>query len=146
MCAKRACSWMATRLQPAAAEAAAKRDGWTLGLELPPKLTISQWADAKRMIAQGTGPEPGRWRTDRTPYLREPMDSINDASVAVVVLMMSSQVGKSEVLVNAACYFIGNRLLLASNHQQVPLPSALAKFFNCLQPRRRLRQLPAARS
>ena len=45
---------------------------------------MSQWADAKRMIAQGTGPEPGRWRTDRTPYLREPMDTANDPDVDVV--------------------------------------------------------------
>jgi phage terminase large subunit GpA-like protein len=83
-----------------------ERDGWHLGLELPPKQTVSQWADAKRYIAAGTGPEAGRWRTDRTPYLRGPMDALADADIETVVLMMSSQVGKTEVLINAACYFI----------------------------------------
>lgn len=80
--------------------------GWRLGLELPPRQTVSQWADARRTIAQGTGPWPGRWRTDRTPYLREPMDVVGDPDTEVVVLMMSSQVGKTEVLVNVNGYFI----------------------------------------
>lgn len=81
--------------------------GWHLGLELPPQQTISQWADAHRIIAQGTGPEPGRWRTDRTPYLREAMDAFCDPDTELVVLKMSSQVGKTEVLLNAALYYVG---------------------------------------
>jgi phage terminase large subunit GpA-like protein len=80
--------------------------GWHMGLELPPRQTISQWADAKRQIARGTGPEPGRWRTDRTPYLREPMDAPADPDIEIVVLKMSSQVGKTEVLINALGYYI----------------------------------------
>lgn len=92
--------------EPAVVHHARHRDGWSLGLELPPKQTVSQWADAKRMIAQGTGPEPGRWRTDRTPYLREPMDSMSDPDIETVVLMMSSQVGKTEVLLNVAGYYV----------------------------------------
>lgn len=81
-------------------------DGWRLGFQLPPKQTVSQWADAKRMVAQGTGPEPGRWRTDRTPYLREPMDSVCDPDTEITVLKMSSQVGKTEVVINVAGFFI----------------------------------------
>ena len=80
--------------------------GWRLGLELPPRLTVSQWADGHRYIAAGTGPEPGRWRTDRTPYAREPMDVFNDPDVDTVVLKWSSQVAKTEVLINVAAYFI----------------------------------------
>lgn len=85
---------------------ATPRTGWELGLDLPPRQTVSQWADAKRMIAQGTGPEPGRWRTDRTPYLREPMDAVGDPDVETCVFMMSSQVGKTEILLNVAGYYI----------------------------------------
>lgn len=80
--------------------------GWRLGLELPPRLTVSQWADAHRYIAAGTGPEPGRWRTDRTPWTREAMDAFNDPDVDTVVLKWSSQVAKTEVFVNVAGYFI----------------------------------------
>lgn len=80
--------------------------GWRLGLELPPRLTISQWSDAHRYIAAGTGPEPGRWRSDRTPYVREPMDAFNDPDVTYVVLKWSSQVAKTEVLMNTTAYYI----------------------------------------
>lgn len=81
-------------------------DGWSQGFELPPDRTVSEWADECRVIAQGTSPEPGRWRTDRLPLLREVMDSITDPSVHTLVLFCSSQVAKTEVLMNIAGYFI----------------------------------------
>lgn len=84
----------------------AKACGWRLGFELPPRRTVSQWADEERIIARGTGPEPGRWRTDRLPLLREPMDSVHDANVDVSVWMCSSQAAKTEGLINIAGYYI----------------------------------------
>ncbi len=83
-------------------------DGWCGGLQMPPRQTVSEWADAHRMIAQGTGPEPGRWRTDRTPYLREFMDSMADPAVDTVVGKMSSQVGKTEGIFNGIAYYIAH--------------------------------------
>ena len=80
--------------------------GWRLGLELPPKRTISQWADEKRFIARGTGPEPGRWRTDRLPLLREPMDCVHEPNVDVAVFMCSSQAAKTELLINISAFFV----------------------------------------
>lgn len=80
--------------------------GWTRGLTPPPRLTVSEWADTHRMIAPGTSPEPGRWRTDRTPYLRGPMDAATDPDIDTIVLIMSSQVAKTEALINIAGYFI----------------------------------------
>lgn len=77
-----------------------------MGFELPPRLTVSQWADRYRFVADGTGPEPGRWRTDRAPWQREPMDTVNDPRVSVVVLKMSSQVGKTEILINISGFFV----------------------------------------
>lgn len=70
------------------------------------RLTGSQWADAYRYVAPGTSPEPGEWRTSRVPYLREPMDSATDHSTETVALMMSSQVGKSELLLNIMGYYV----------------------------------------
>lgn len=66
----------------------------------PPRLTLSTWADRERVLPAESTAEPGRWRTDRVPYLREPMDVIADRHVETVVLMASSQVGKTEVLLN----------------------------------------------
>jgi phage terminase large subunit GpA-like protein len=72
----------------------------------PPDLTVSQWADEYRYLSPESSAEPGRWRTERTPYLREPMDAVTDATVREVVLMVGSQVGKTEVLNNVAGYYI----------------------------------------
>jgi len=80
--------------------------GWVLGFEMPPTLSVSQWADAERHVAAGTGPEPGRWRTDRAPFQREPMDAACEVHVEVVVLEWSSQTGKTEVLMNISGYFV----------------------------------------
>lgn len=71
----------------------------------PPKLTVSEWADERRMLPRSS-PEPGRWRTDRTPYAREPMDACCSPTVKKVVLMFAAQLVKSEALLNAAGYFI----------------------------------------
>ena len=58
------------------------------------RLTGSQWADTYRLIPAGTSPEPGEWRTSRTPYLREPLDAATDKKTESVVFCASSQVGK----------------------------------------------------
>lgn len=70
------------------------------------KLTGSQWADLYRYVAPGTSPEPGEWRTSRVPYLREPMDAMTDKSTEIVVMCCSSQIGKSEVLLNASGFYV----------------------------------------
>jgi phage terminase large subunit GpA-like protein len=69
-------------------------------------LTVSQWADENRILSPEASSEPGRWNTDRNPIMREPMDVIGDPRVHTVVLMTSSQVGKSETINNALGYFI----------------------------------------
>lgn len=75
-------------------------------LRPPPKLTVSEWADAYRQIAPGTSPEAGKWRTSRAPYLRGMMDAFSDPSVENVVGMCASQVAKTEVLINVLGYFM----------------------------------------
>src|SRR5262249_6610837 len=66
----------------------------------PPRLTLSGWADRERVLPPESSAEPGRWRTDRVPYLFGPMNAISDRRVETVVIMASSQVGKTEVLLN----------------------------------------------
>lgn len=68
--------------------------------------TLSEWADAKRILSADLG-EPGPWRTDRVPYLRRPMDAITDPRVREVSVMKSSRIGASQALViNTAGYYI----------------------------------------
>ncbi|SHN77340.1 phage terminase large subunit family protein [Desulfitobacterium chlororespirans] len=72
----------------------------------PPILTVSQWADQYRKLSKEASAEPGQWRTSRTPYMREIMDAMNQAWVETIVMMTSSQVGKTEFLLNIIGYFI----------------------------------------
>ncbi len=71
----------------------------------PPNLKVSEWADRERILPD-TSAEPGRWRTSRTPYLKEPLDSISSDDVDEIIMMFSTQVGKTEVLLNAIGYHI----------------------------------------
>ena len=76
------------------------------GMTPPDDLTVSQWAEAKRRLSAESAAEPGPWRTERTPYLREPMDAFTDPKVRHIVMVAASQVGKSEFLNNCIGYII----------------------------------------
>ena len=72
-----------------------------------PIQTVSQWADRYRILSSKGSGEPGQWRTDRTPYLRQIMDDLSITSpVQRVVLMFGSQIGKTEVGLNWLGYVI----------------------------------------
>lgn len=68
-------------------------------------VAVSQWADAKRRLSSKGSAEPGPWRTERNPPLREPMDCMSKRStVRDVVLKFPIQFGKTEVAINAVGY------------------------------------------
>jgi phage terminase large subunit GpA-like protein len=70
---------------------------WRDGLKPDPLLTVSQWADQYRVLSQRASSEPGRWRTERTPYLKEIMDCLSPGSpVQRVALMKGAQIGGTE--------------------------------------------------
>jgi len=70
---------------------------WANGIRPDPNLTVSQWADRHRLLSSRASAEPGRYRTARTPYMREIMDALSPASPAQrVVFMKAAQVGATE--------------------------------------------------
>jgi phage terminase large subunit GpA-like protein len=70
---------------------------WCEGLIPDPLLSVSEWADRHRMLSSKASSEPGRWRTSRTPYLREIMDCLSPTSaVERVVFMKAAQLGATE--------------------------------------------------
>jgi phage terminase large subunit GpA-like protein len=72
-----------------------------------PPLMVSAWADKNRVLASVSSAEPGRWRTSRTPYLREIMDCLSAYSpVEEVAVMKGVQVGMSEAAFNFVGYAI----------------------------------------
>lgn len=86
-------------------------------------LTVSQWADAERVLSSKGSAEPGRWRTSRNPPLREPMDALSARSpVHDVVLKWPIQFGKTEVAAN----FLGYTMDHDPAPIMVTLPSEVA--------------------
>lgn len=80
---------------------------WSDGLKPEPSLTVSQWADTHRMLSQKAASEPGRWRTDRTPYLRAIMDALSASSPAQrIVFEKGAQIGATESGLNWIGYVI----------------------------------------
>lgn len=78
---------------------------WLAAFSPPPELTISQWAEAHRVLPD-TSAEPGRYRNSRAPYLAGIMDALCDHAVQICVFCKGAQLGGSEALLNAVGYFI----------------------------------------
>lgn len=76
------------------------------GMLPPDDLTVTEWAEKNRRLSSESSAEPGPWRTERTPYLREVMDTFTDPKIRHTVMVAASQVGKSEVLNNCIGYII----------------------------------------
>lgn len=71
--------------------------GFYSGLRPDPLMTVSEWADAKRMLVQKASAEPGKWKTSRTPFLREIMDNMSSMSeIQESIFMKGAQIGGSE--------------------------------------------------
>jgi phage terminase large subunit GpA-like protein len=80
---------------------------WREGLTPDPLLSVSAWADRYRRLGTRESAEPGRWRTARTPYLREIMDCLSPTSpIERVVFMKGAQVGGTELGLNWVGYAI----------------------------------------
>lgn len=48
-----------------------------MGIRPDPVMTVSEWADERRVLDQRSSAEPGKWRTSRVPYLKEIMDCLS---------------------------------------------------------------------
>ena len=82
-------------------------NAWARGWQIPAQLSLAQWADTYRMLPRAASSEPGRWRTDRTPYLREIMECLSESSpVREVNLRKGTQSGGTEVGINWAAYVV----------------------------------------
>ena len=66
----------------------------------PPRLTVSEWAEAERRLSPEASAEAGWWNTDRAAYQRGIMDCINDPAIENIVIMSAAQIGKTEILLN----------------------------------------------
>lgn len=70
--------------------------GLLRGLKPDPIMKVSEWSDQYRILPE-TNAEGGKFRTSRTPYLREIMDKLSVSDPAQkIVWKKSSQVGATE--------------------------------------------------
>lgn len=82
-------------------------------LKPPEDLSVSEWAQKYRMLDSKTAAMPGPWRNDKTPYLMEIMNELNNYETEEVVFCKCTQVGGTEAELNMQGYVI----------QQDPAPS-----------------------
>jgi phage terminase large subunit GpA-like protein len=75
-------------------------------LKPPPRLTISEWAEANLVLSPEDSSEWGRYRGERAPYQRAIMDAIGDPLIEGVVVMSSAQVGKSLIAKAVIGYYV----------------------------------------
>lgn len=84
-------------------------DGAVEGIRPEPRLFLDEWADQHRYLSPTPTAEPGRWRTDRVPYMREPMRKLSAGDpTEEIVVMKGSQVAFTEVLFTWLGYIIDN--------------------------------------
>jgi phage terminase large subunit GpA-like protein len=95
------------------------------GIEPDPDLWIDEWSDEYMRIPRGNGAEPGKYRTDRTPFAREVMRCLSPMHPAKrVVAMVASQLLKTQVGIN----WLSASIHQAPGNMLVLLPSlGLAK-------------------
>lgn len=102
------------------------RSAYQRGLQPDPDLWVDEWADQYMRIPRETGAaEPGPYRTERTPYAREPMRCLSPGHPARrVVTMVASQLMKTQIALN----WIGGCIHMAPANILMLLPSlALSK-------------------
>ncbi|MBH3358794.1 phage terminase large subunit family protein [Pseudomonas guariconensis] len=111
---------------PYADGAAVHHLAFARGLKPDPELWVDEWADEYMRIPRDTGAaEPGKYRTARTPYAREPMRCLSPSHPCKrVVTMVASQMMKTQIALN----WIGALIHMSPSNILTLLPSlALAK-------------------
>lgn len=73
------------------------------GLTLDPDLQVHEWAERFRILSSKGSAEPGLWRNERTPYLKEIMGCLSANNPAEYIVFVSgTQLGKTECILNWA--------------------------------------------
>jgi phage terminase large subunit GpA-like protein len=81
--------------------------GWSEGWALDLELMLDEWSDRYVELTGESAAEPGRWRTDRTPYLRGIMRALSPSDPTKrIVFKKASQVGGSQFGINWLGYIV----------------------------------------
>ena len=69
-------------------------------------LTVSEWAEQRRILDEKSSAMPGPWSNDITPYLKGIMDEFNNYQTEEIVFCKCTQVGGTEVELNMLGYAV----------------------------------------
>ena len=75
-------------------------------LKPPEDISVSEWAQKYRMLDAKSAAMPGPWRNDKTPYLTQIMDELNNYETEEIVFCKCTQVGGTEAELNMLGYII----------------------------------------
>ncbi len=82
-------------------------DGLLNSLKPTPLMTVSEWSDKNRYLTSESAAEPGKWKTSRTPYLREIIDNMSPNNpINEIVFIKGVQLGATEGALNSVGCFI----------------------------------------
>jgi len=77
------------------------------GLRPDPDMSITEWADNYRVLPRRSSAEPGKYRSTRTPYIREIGDCLSPGNpVQEICVMKCTQVGLTELANNFLGYVV----------------------------------------
>lgn len=80
---------------------------WAAGLRPDPLLSLREWSDEHAIISTREGAEPGKYRTDRTPFWREVMECMSVTHPATtVVVRKGTQIGFTKTGTNWLGYIM----------------------------------------
>ena len=91
---------------PLASAAAVVGSSWYSGLLPDPDIGIDEWSEEYRYLPPDSA-EPGKWRTARTPYMRDIMRDLSPSSdIDDIVLVKGGQISGSETANNMLGYIM----------------------------------------
>lgn len=79
---------------------------WARGLTPPPRLSVPQWADDFRKLAQEAGSTQGDWSTATVEVARGPMLAVTEPGVHTLTVMCCTQLLKTALLENTFGFFV----------------------------------------
>lgn len=82
-------------------------EAFSVALAPPEPLTVSQWADKKRILPEISTHEAGLWRTSRFPFVRRIQDLLSPQDpTQMIVVMKGAQLAFTEIFLNWCFYTI----------------------------------------
>ena len=108
-------------------DAAAWADAiWRRGIAPDALLTIDEWADRYRVLPPSSA-EPGPWRTDRLPFLREIMREL--AATGIGILLVTHHLADIIPEIERVIALRDGRIVADDPKNQILTPASLAEIF-----------------